>query len=246
MKAMIFAAGLGTRLQPITNNKPKALVEVKGTPLIEIVIKKLISSGFDEIIVNVHHFADLVIDFLKKNNNFGIRIEISDERDLLLETGGGLKKAAWFFNDHKAFLVYNVDILSNIDLKEFYSFHNKTNSIATLAVSNRETSRYLFFNSDNALCGWKNAITKKVIMSRPKETELFPVAFSGIHIMSPKIFDLINQQGKFSIIKTYLELAETHKISSYNHDKTIWMDLGKKENLIEAEQMIDKIKGTLC
>ncbi|MCF8297025.1 MAG: nucleotidyltransferase family protein [Saprospiraceae bacterium] len=241
MKAMIFAAGLGTRLQPITNNIPKALVELKGTPLLEIVIKKLISFGFDEIIVNVHHFADLVTDFLKTKNNFGIKIEISYEQDLLLDTGGGLKKASWFFNDSKPFLVYNVDVLSDIDLQDFYNFHIQSKSLATLAVRNRETSRYLLFNKENILCGWKNIKTGEIILARSNEKNLTPIAFSGIQIIDPKIFKFINQDGKFSIINSYLELAKKHKISAYNHDDTIWMDLGKIENLIEAEKLIDKI-----
>lgn len=238
---MIFAAGLGTRLLPLTNNKPKALVEIKGTPLLEIVIKKLIYSGFNEIIVNVHHFADLVIDFLKSKNNFGIQIKISDEREMLLDTGGGLKNASWFFNDNKPLLVYNVDVLSDIDLQEFYNFHMQSESLATLAVRNRETSRYLLFNKESILCGWKNIKTDEVIISRPNEKDLIPIAFSGIQIIDPKIFDLINQNGKFSIINSYLELAKNHRIICYNHDNNIWMDLGKKENLIEAEKLIDKI-----
>src|SRR5664280_1226211 len=159
MKAMIFAAGLGTRLKPVTDNLPKALVPIAGKPLLEHVILKLKSAGFDEIIVNIHHFPDQIIDFLKANNNFSIRIEVSDERNLLLDTGGGIRRAAWFFDDEKPFLVHNVDILSNVDLKELYQQHLRSNSLATLVVSKRDTFRYLLFNDDNRLCGWINEKT---------------------------------------------------------------------------------------
>ena len=241
MKAMVFAAGLGTRLQPLTNDKPKALVEINSIPLLEIVLKKIIKSGFDEIIINVHHFAEQIISFLKEKNNFGVDIFVSDESEQLLDTGGGLKKASWFFDDGKAFLVYNVDVLSDIDLMDFYNFHIQSDSLATLAVRNRETSRYLLFNKDNILCGWKNIKTGEVKLARPEEKNVSPIAFSGIQIIDPRIFDFINQEGKFSIINSYLELAKIHKISAYNHDETIWMDLGRKENLIEAGKLIDGI-----
>ena len=137
MKAMIYAAGLGTRLKPLTDSKPKALIEIHGIPLIEIVLNKLIRAGYDEIIINVHHHAEQVIDFIKQHDNFGIRIEFSDERGLLLETGGGLKKASWFFNDLKPFLVHNVDVLSDIDLKDMYDCHVKNDALATLARSHK-------------------------------------------------------------------------------------------------------------
>ena len=155
---MIFAAGLGTRLKPLTDDRPKAMVEVNGKPLIQHIIEKLTANGFDEIIVNVHHFAEQIIDFLHENNNFGIRIEISDERGMLLETGGGIKKAAHFFDDGKPFLVHNVDIFSNADLRELYNHHIESSSAATLLVSDRKSSRNLLFNDDMRLCGWQNTM----------------------------------------------------------------------------------------
>ncbi len=237
MKAMIYAAGLGTRLKPLTDTKPKALIEIHGIPLLEIVIKKLIRSGYDEIIVNVHHHAEQVIDFIKQKASFGIRIEFSDERGLLLETGGGLKKAAWFFDDLKPFLIHNVDVLSDIDLQDMYDCHVKNDSLVTLAVRSRDTSRYLLFNSDNQLCGWENTKTNtKKIVSRNKE-DLKPFAFSGIHIINPSVFLLMSEEGYFSIIDVYLRLARKYRITGYNHDKSFWLDLGRKENLIEAEKL---------
>ncbi|MDR2853752.1 MAG: NTP transferase domain-containing protein, partial [Prevotellaceae bacterium] len=155
-KALIFAAGLGTRLQPFTNTMPKALVPIGGKPLLEHIILKLKHSGFDEIIINIHHFGEQIIDFLQNKNHFGIRIEISDERDILLNTGGGIRKTQWFFNDNAPFLVHNVDILSNIDLRNLYDNHLKNSALATLAVSERATQRYFLFDTQNTLHGWTN------------------------------------------------------------------------------------------
>src|ERR1035437_4159057 len=183
MKAMIFAAGLGTRLKPVTDNLPKALVPIAGKPLLEHIIEKLIISGFDEIIVNVHHFPDQIIDFLKANNNFSIRIEVSDERNLLLDTGGGIRKAAWFFDDEKPFLVHNVDIFSNVDLKVLYHQHLRTNSLATLVVSKRDTFRYLLFDDNLRFSGWINEKTGETKPAGFTKAELYhKLAFSGIQI----------------------------------------------------------------
>lgn len=238
MKAMIFAAGLGTRLQPLTNNKPKALVEINGTTLLEIVINRLKLFGFNDIIINVHHFSDMIIDFLKKNNNFNINITISDESGAILDTGGGLKKAAWFFNDNKPFLVHNVDIISNIDLSEMYNNHIKSDAIATLAVKNRNSSRYFLFDENNTLCGWKNTKTKEIKITKETNSKLTLYAFSGIHVISPEIFNYITEKGKFSIIDVYLKLAATNKIMALNHDNSLWFDVGDKNKLIEASENI--------
>ena len=210
MKAMIFAAGLGTRLKPITDNLPKALVPIAGKPLLEHVILKLKAAGFDEIIVNVHHFPDLIIDFLRVNNNFGIRIEVSDERDFLLDTGGGVRKTAWFFDDNQPFLVHNVDILSNVDLKVLYNQHLRTNPMATLVVSERDTFRYLLFDDNLRLNGWineKTGETKPVGISQP---DLYKkLAFSGIQVLSPAVFELMKElKPKFSIMDFYLSSAK--------------------------------------
>jgi NDP-sugar pyrophosphorylase family protein len=238
MKAMILAAGLGTRLKPLTDNKPKALVEVKGNSLLQIVLKKLKNSGFEKVIINVHHFADKIIEYLDSKNNFGMHIEISDEKDLLLDTGGGLKNASWFFDDGKPFLLYNVDVLSDIDLHKLYRTHLLSNSFITLAVRNRNSNRYFLFNEDNILCGWKNTQTGDIKIICQSESQLKPLANSGIQIIDPQIFNLMPDEKVFSIIDLYLKLAPEHKISAYIHNDTYWLDLGKKENLAEAEKLL--------
>lgn len=238
MKAMIFAAGLGTRLKPVTNYGPKALVEVNDLPLIEHVIIKLKAAGITEIIVNVHHFADQIIDFLKSRNNFDISMAISDETDQLLDTGGGLQKAKWFFDNNEPFIVYNTDIISNIDLKELIQFHKNSNSVATLAVKNRETSRYFLFNNQNLLCGWENKKTGEQKISRNEES-LNSFAFSGIQVINPEIFELITETGKFSITDLYLRLAKTNNISGFQHNESFWVDLGKLEDFKEAVRLIN-------
>lgn len=235
MKAMIFAAGLGTRLKPLTNDRPKALVEVNGVPLLEITIKRLVQCGFNEIIVNVHHFPEKMKDFLKNGDRFGADITISDETDELLDTGGGLKKTEWFFNDNKPFLVHNVDIISDINLTDLYQFHINSGSLSTLAVRNRKTSRYFMFDDKNYLCGWKNMNTHEIRITRRPNSKLKSLAFSGIHVISPEIFSFINSRGKFSITETYIDLAFRHKIAGYIHDDSLWMDLGKPESVQAAE-----------
>lgn len=229
MKAMIFAAGLGTRLRPLTNNLPKALFEIKGKPLLEITIDKLIQNGFDEIIVNVHHFAEQVIYFLTKKK-FNAKIGISDESDKLLDTGGGLKKAKWFFDDGEPFLLHNVDIISDINLNEFYKIHLKNKSIATLAVQKRKSSRYLLFDEDNFLCGWENVKTGEKIISKNKYP-LSRLAFSGIHVVDPKLFSYFPNKEIFSIIDVYLNAARKEKIKLFLHNDSFWQDIGKIEDL---------------
>ena len=235
MKAMIFAAGKGTRLQPVTNNIPKALVEINGIPILEIVIKKLISYGFNEIIVNVHYLSDQIIEFLKVNNNFGINIQISDETDLLLDTGGALKKANWFFSDNKPFLLYNVDIMTNLNLYEMYNFHVKKNCLVTLSVQNRESSRKLFFNQEQLLCGWTNKSINKIIMSRPDKIK-YEYAFNGIHIINPDIFKYIYEKGVFSIIDMYLRLASDYNIGFYYIENAEFVDIGTPAQLKIAQE----------
>lgn len=236
MRAMILAAGIGSRLRPITDTRPKALVEINKIPLLEIVIKRLISFGFDKIIINTYHFADQILNFLKQKNNFNIEIVTSNESKKLLGTGGGLKKAAWFFNDGNPFLLHNVDVISNIDLNDLISFHTKSGSIVTLAVKNRQTSRYLLFDDKKLLCGWENKKTGEKIISRKSESKLHPMAFSGIHVIDPVIFNFNKMEESFSIIDFYLHLAKEHKISGYEHNDSYWFDVGKKENLAEIEK----------
>jgi NDP-sugar pyrophosphorylase family protein len=241
MKAMIFAAGLGTRLKPFTNFKPKALAEINGVTLLEITIKRLKTFGFDDIIVNVHHYSNQVIDFLKQNNNFGVSITISDETDRLLDTGGGLKKAAHFFNDTKPFLVHNVDIVSNIDLEALYTVHcNSKNCLATLAAKERQSSREFLINAENELCGWRNNNTKELKISKGTESFLKPTSFCGIHVISPEMLPLITETGVFSIVNTYLRLASEHTIKLMPFNDAIWMDLGTPESLHKAECIFKK------
>lgn len=239
MKAMIFAAGLGTRLRPLTNDCPKALAEVHGVPLLEIIIRRLISYGFKDIIVNVHHFADMVIEFLHSKNNFDINIQISDERDELLDTGGGLKKASWFFDDSRPFLVHNVDTLTTIDLKDYYQYHVKNDALSTILVRHRKGSRFFLFDESRRLCGWENTSTKetKIAYVPPQPPER--IAFSCLHIIDPQIFDLIEQDGCFSIIDVYLKLAKEHRILGYVDDQSYWLDVGTPEKLQRSEKEID-------
>ncbi|MEM6963662.1 MAG: nucleotidyltransferase family protein [Bacteroidota bacterium] len=241
MKAMIFAAGLGTRLRPLTDDRPKALVKINGLTLLEILIRKLKKQGVTDIIVNVHHHADQIIDFLKNKDRFNINIAISDERSLLLDTGGGLKKAADFFADGKPFIVHNVDILSNIDLKKMYDTHIQTKAVATLSTRHRATSRYLLFNKKNKLYGWMNIKTGKMILCRKKKGKLTLRAFSGIHIISPDLFDAMPDEEVFSIIDVYLAAAPYQKIVGYPHEEDLWMDVGKPENINAASDLLGKI-----
>jgi len=238
MKAMIFAAGLGTRLKPFTDHHPKALAEVNGITLLELAIRKLSSAGIIDIIINVHHFSEQIIDFLQQENNFGINIQISDESDQLLDTGGGLKKASWFFNDNKPFLVHNVDVFSDIDLDLLFHTHMQSCAIATLAVRHRSTQRYFLFNENNQLCGWQNIKTGEQKIAKGNPENLTQLAFSGIQILHPSIFSLITEEGKFSMTDVYIRLATYQNINGYRHDEGIWIDLGRPENLEEASSYL--------
>ena len=242
MKAMIFAAGLGTRLKPLTDSIPKALVPIAGKPLLEHVILKLKAAGFDEIIVNVHHFPDQIIEFLKANNNFGIRIEVSDERDQLLDTGGGIRKAKQFFDDGQPFLVHNVDILSDIDLKELFQQHLAADSLATLVVSRRDTFRYLLFDDDQRLCGWINEKTGETKPIRFDDISGFnKLAFAGIQVLSPRVFELMdNLDAKFPIMDFYLSNAQTQVIKGFIPTDFHMLDVGKLNVLDEAERFVNR------
>ncbi|WP_041620466.1 nucleotidyltransferase family protein [Paludibacter propionicigenes] len=240
MKAMIFAAGLGTRLKPLTDSIPKALVPIVGQPLLEHVILKLKTAGFDEIIVNVHHFPDQIIDFLKANNNFGIRIEVSDERDQLLDTGGGIRKAKHFFDDGQPFLVHNVDILSDVDLQELFQQHLAADSLATLVVSKRDTFRYLLFNNDQRLCGWINEKTGETKPISFDDISGFnKLAFAGIQVLSPRVFELMETlDAKFPIMDFYLSNAQTQVIKGFIPTDFHMLDVGKLNVLDEAERFV--------
>lgn len=237
MKAMIFAAGLGTRLNDETSRKPKALVDVGGKTLLQHAIEKLKNEGVSEIVINVHHFSNLVISFLK-NNDFGIKIHISDETEKLLDTGGGLKKAEIYFNGNEPILIYNVDIISNLNLKLLLKDHLKTKALVTLAVRNRETQRYFKFDQNKQLVGWINKKTGESKISRQENFEnAIEMAYSGIHIVQPEIFSLMPEIDRFSITNFYLELAKTHSIKGYFDDSDLWMDVGKPEQLEEARSL---------
>ena len=248
MKALIFAAGLGTRLKPLTDTMPKALVPIDGKPLLEHVILKLKAAGFNQIIVNVHHFPDQIIEFLKSKNNFDLRIEISDERDKLLDTGGGVKKAKWFFDDGKPFLVHNVDILSNIDLQSLYQQHLETSPLATLVVSERDTFRYFLFDKEARLKGWINEKTGEARPDHLANTQLFnKLAFSGIQVLSPDVFKLMDHfPDHFSIVDFYLRNAAQQKIKAYVPHALKMIDVGKLNVLTEAEQFVRNSENCEC
>jgi len=244
MKAMILAAGLGTRLRPLTNDRPKPLVEVAGHTLLEITLSRLRSCGVHEVIVNLHHFADRVTDYLKRNGSFGMRIEISHE-DVLLDTGGGLKKAAWFFLEdsrhaEEPFLLHNVDVISTIDFERMVRFHREQKTLATLAVQDRETSRYLLFDELGQLCGRRAGRNQPPQMARPSQ-QARALAFSGIHLISPRIFSLMTEEGPFSIVDCYLRLAaQGEKILAFRADKYYWRDLGTPENVTQASDDVKR------
>jgi NDP-sugar pyrophosphorylase family protein len=251
MKAMILAAGLGTRLRPLTDTRPKALVEINDRTLLEITITRLRTFGVTEAIINVHHFAQMVVQYLKSKNNFNMRLEISREDDQLLDTGGGLKKAAWFFLQDSArsnftakdepFLLHNVDVISAIDLTAMLQFHKENRALATLAVQSRETSRPLLFNDQLQLCGRPakgHSFTpspKGPLPQSKQPSPLRPLAFSGIHIISPRLLPQLTETGPFSIINSYLRLAaQGEKILAFRHDNSYWRDLGKPADLTQA------------
>lgn len=236
MKAMIFAAGIGTRLRPLTDSIPKALVPVGGTPLLEILVRKLAKAGFSELVINVHHHARQVVRFLEEHQNFGLSIRISDESDLLLDTGGGLKKAAPLLMGQGPFLLHNVDILSAIRPERLMDAHLRTPSaLATLAVNMRPTTRQLLVNGDNRLCGWQNTATGEKIISRD-EKNLKPVSFCGIHVVNPEMTTMISEEGVFSIIEVYLRLARTEPIYVWPCLEEPWIDVGTPENLRKANE----------
>ncbi len=244
MKAMLFAAGLGTRLRPLTNNRPKALVEINGEPMLAIVIRRLKQAGVREMVINVHHFAEKIMQYVEKQHFFGIDIFFSHEKDQVLETGGGLKKVVSFFDDGSPFFVHNTDIISTIDLKALYAYHQSNNAIATLATRNRNTSRYLLFHQDtNELWGWQNVKTEETRWSRRQSIIFKKQAFSGIHVIDPRLFQFFSEEAKFSIIDTYLQAAKTERILAYPHDKDTWLDVGKPEMLEKAKVLIEENKG---
>jgi NDP-sugar pyrophosphorylase family protein len=268
---MILAAGLGTRLRPLTDHRPKALVEIGGRTLLEITLTRLCASGISEVIVNAHHFADMMVDYLRQHKNFGMRIEISQE-NALLDTGGGLKKAAWFFLQNTTgkddpFVLHNVDVISDVDLARMAEFHAAQGALATLMVQDRKTSRYLLFDERGMLCGRRFTDGREDEMARPAPARQAPsnparqapsnparqappdkapqaLAFGGIHIISPRLLSLMTEEGAFSIIPTYLRLAsQGEKIVAFRADDAYWRDLGNPEGLRLAAQELTEASG---
>jgi NDP-sugar pyrophosphorylase family protein len=242
MKAMILAAGLGTRLRPLTDDRPKALVELAGRTLLDITLSRLRSFGVREVIINVHHRAEMIVEYLKKNDNFGMGIEVSRE-EILLDTGGGLKKAAYFFLRDPAeqpFIVHNVDVISTIDLGRMVQFHTESQALATLAVQDREASRYLLFDQEHRLCGRRAARdSKPELVGSPEKVQ--ELAFSGIHVISPRFLTMMIEEGVFSVIDCYLRLAsQAEKIVGFRADEYYWRDLGKPANVKQAARDLEQ------
>jgi len=241
MKAMIFAAGLGTRLKPLTNDRPKALVEIVGKTLLERNIQYLKRFNIQDITINVHHFSQQIKDFLCQNNDFGISILISDETERLLDTGGGVLKARPFLEGKEPVLFMNVDVLTNLDLNRLLNFHTENRALASLVVRKRDTVRYLLFDQQNQLTGWKNTQTNELKTCRPGTIDhSVPLAFSGIHLIRPELLSMITETGKFSVIDLYLQLGASEKILSFTDSASDWMDLGKYEQIEQAEELIKK------
>ena len=224
MKAMVLAAGLGTRLRPMTNTRPKALVEAGGRTLLEITLSRLKTFGVRDVIINVHHFPDMIVEYLKANENFGMHIEISRE-EVLLDTGGGLKRASWFFqnNSDDPFILHNVDVITNIDLQRMLEFHVKHQPLATVAMQRRKTSRYLLFDTEGRLCG----------KSPTPDPRFQSLGFSGIHVISPRLFSMMPNEEVFSIITCYVDLAARgERVLAFPADEYSWKDMGRPENFV--------------
>ncbi len=239
---MILAAGLGTRLKPFTDKHPKALAMVNGKSLLQRNIEYLQKIGITEVLVNVHHFADQIIDAVSTNHGWGSTVTISDETDAVLETGGGLKKAAWYFGNETSFLLINADILTNLDLDALVAQHTNTGALATLAVSDRNSSRYFLFDEAGKLCGWKNQNTgeyKPVHLNETNTEHLQAKAFSGIQVIDTKLLPLMQHEGKFSMVDVYLDLCATHTILAYDHTGATLLDVGKPESLALAATLFE-------
>lgn len=242
---MIFAAGYGTRLRPFTNDLPKALVPVCGRPMIEHLLDKLYDAGFTLVVVNVHHFADKLESWLKKCDYKGMEIVVSDEREALLDTGGGLLAARPWLGGNEPFLLHNVDILSDVNLKELMMYHQERSSLATLVVKERVSSRYLLFDTCDVLSGWRHEVRRQEIISRANR-ELVPLAFSGIHVVNPAIFNQITEQGIFSIIDLYLRLSKEDTIGCYRQKSdAVLLDMGKPATLKLAEDNLSSGKAEM-
>ncbi|NPD44424.1 MULTISPECIES: nucleotidyltransferase family protein [unclassified Lentimicrobium] len=238
MKAFIFAAGLGTRLYPYTKSTPKALVPLQGRPMLGHLILKLKSFGMTDIIINIHHYGEQIISYLKENKNFGCNIIISNEREELLDTGGGLKKALNLLENEEDLLVHNVDILTDFDLNKLINHHQNSNSKVTLLVQNRRTSRYLLFDEHNKLKGWTNIKTRKTKPENIKVENYKPFAFNGVHVINKSTLPYFNVDNAFPIIPVYIQMSQSEEISALEIDESFWMDLGKPEAIDKANKWL--------
>jgi len=241
MKAMILAAGLGTRLQPLTLNRPKALLDVQGVPLLGLVLARLAQHGFTDIVVNVYHLADQIVAYLdeyqKKSGQARLTLAVSRETKLL-DTGGGVQNAAWFFGDEQSFLVHNVDVLTDLDLNRLMEAHRRSEALATLAVRERKTKRYFLFDEEDRLCGWQSLESSETRMARSVNGTPTPLGFMGIQVLSPKIFRKLTAAPPFSLVEAYLQLAGAgESIKAFRADDSRWMDLGRKEHLEQASEL---------
>ena len=236
MKAMILAAGLGTRLRPLTDDKPKPLIPFMGVPMIEMIIHKLLAGGVDMIVVNIHHFADQLIAFMKSRKYFNGRVIFSDERDKLMDTGGGVLKARPYLEDDKPFILCNVDVHTNLDIPKLYGFHLKNDALASIAVTSRQTSRSLLFNSEGCLAGWQHNQTGEQKIVRTHSGVLHAYANSCVHIIDQDFFQLTRLQGIVSLTDIYLDLAAEHKITYFVHNNDFWYNLGLYESFMKAEK----------
>jgi len=244
MQALLLCAGLGSRMKHLTEDKPKALVPVNGKPLLAWNLEKLKAAGFTRVVVNVHHFAEQILGYLKDQDNFGLEIHISDERSQLLDTGGAVKKAISYLDSSEPLLIHNVDIITDIDLPKMMETHIAGDQIATLAVRSRKTSRYLMFEEDTMhLTGWTNIVTNEVKLSRITTMMVANFGFSGVHIVSSDLFDYFPEIDSFSMIDVYLKAAKLKNILAYPHDDDIWLDVGKPENIEPAERALEKMGG---
>ncbi|MCX7986587.1 MAG: sugar phosphate nucleotidyltransferase [Bacteroidales bacterium] len=241
MKAMIFAAGKGTRLHPITHNLPKALVPFNGTPLLELLILKCLKYSITDIVINIHHHGEQIVEFLEKKRYFGINIQISDERSLLLDTGGGLKKATPFLHGNDPILIHNVDIVSDLDFNELLNKHQAAKALATLAVMERSSNRRFLVNSQHLVCGWENVATGEQKIVKNFGELLIPASYCGIAIIESHFLDLIKQEGIFSLTDTILDLAANYPIQTVFFPKIKWADVGTPEKLKEAEELFKQI-----
>lgn len=238
MKALILAAGVGTRLKPITDSIPKALIRIGNYTLLEIVVRRIAGAGIKSLVINVHHFSEQIIDFLRSNNNFGLDISISDESGELLDTGGALKKASSFFQGEESVLVHNIDILSNLNIHDLVSYHNEKGALVTLAVKERSTSRNLIVDASGRLCGWEFPDKKLSILTRDNRKGLKTTAFSGVYVLSTKLFEKFPEEPVFGFIPWILNLASTEKIVTWDQSPAFWYEAGRLDSIALATRSL--------